>query len=83
MTRTLAACAAALLLTAASARAGDATTTRILPYNAYGATVTVEQGVRVFRPLPPDGHVIVNPGNRTPLSLNVYEPAVPVVRDRR
>lgn len=82
MSRMLAACAAALLATAASARADD-TTTRILPYNVYGATVTVEHGVRVYRPLPPEGHVIVNPGARTPLSLNVYEPGVPLVRERR
>lgn len=75
--------AAALALVAASASAEEPTTTRILPYNAYGATVTVEQGVRVFRPLPADGHVIVNPGNRTPMSLNVYEPGIPMVRERR
>ncbi len=75
--------AAALVLITASASAEEPTTTRILPYNAYGATVTVEQGVRVFRPLPADGHVIVNPANRTPLSLNVYEPGVPLVRERR
>lgn len=74
---------AALVLVVAPAGAEEPTTTRILPYNAYGATVTVEQGVRVFRPLPADGHVIVNPGNRTPLSLNVYEPGIPMVRDRR
>lgn len=83
MTRFLTSCAAALLLAASSAGAQDSTTTRILPYNAYGATVTVEHGVRVFRPLPADGHVIVNPGNRTPLTVNVYEPGVPVIRDRR
>ncbi|WP_334146377.1 hypothetical protein [Hyphomicrobium sp.] len=83
MTRTLAASAVALLLTIASAAAEEPTTTRILPYNIYGATVTVEHGVRVFRPLPADGHVIVNPGNRTPMSLNVFEPGVPLVRDRR
>ncbi len=83
MIRTLAASAAALLLTVASAAAEEPTTTRILPYNVYGATVTVEHGVRVFRPLPADGHVIVNPGNRTPMSLNVYEPGVPLIRERR
>ncbi|WP_072395512.1 hypothetical protein [Hyphomicrobium sp. CS1GBMeth3] len=84
MPRTLMAySAAALALAAAPASAGDSTTTRIVPYNVYGATVTVEQGVRVTRPLPPDGHVIVNPGNRTPLSLNVYEPGVPLVREPR
>jgi hypothetical protein len=54
-----------------------------VPYNAYGATVSIEQGVRVFRPIPADGHVIVNPGNRTPMSVNIYDGAVPVVPDRR
>lgn len=84
MIRTLAACSAATFVLAAwPAGAGDSTTTRIVPYNVYGATVTVEQGVRVIRPLPPDGHVIVNPGHRTPMSLNVYEPGVPLVRERR
>ncbi|WP_295558362.1 hypothetical protein [uncultured Hyphomicrobium sp.] len=83
MTRMLAAGTAALLLASAAARAEEPTTTRILPYNAYGATVTIEQGVRVFRPLPADGHVIVNPGNRTPLSVNIYDGDVPVVRERR
>jgi hypothetical protein len=85
MIRTLAAfsAAVALALAAAPAAAGDAATTRIVPYNAYGANVTVEQGVRVTRPLPPERHVIINPGNRTPLSLNVYEPGVPFVRERR
>lgn len=80
--RSVAAFAAALVLTTASARADDSSVTRILPYNVYGATVTVEHGVRVFRPLPPEGHVIVNPGGRTPLSLNVYEPGVPVIGPR-
>lgn len=83
MARTLAASAVALLFTLTAAHAEEPSTTRILPYNAYGATVSIEQGVRVFRPLPADGHVIVNPGNRTPLSLNVYQGAVPVVREPR
>lgn len=51
-------------------------TTRIETRPFYGATVTLEEGVRVFRPLPPDRHVIINPGAQTPLSLNetnVYE----------
>ena len=79
MTRALVVCAVGLLLATASVRAEEPTTTRITPYNVYGATVTVEHGVRVFRPLPADGHVIVNPGNRTPMSLNIYEPGVPVI----
>lgn len=78
MIRLAAAGAAALLLQLASAAAGDAYTTRIEPTNAYGATVTIEEGVRVFRPLPPDRHVIVNPEGRTPLSLNYYDPATGV-----
>lgn len=54
----------------------DSYTTRIETRPFYGATVTLEEGVRVFRPLPPDRHVIINPGAQTPLSLNetnIYE----------
>lgn len=52
-------------------------TTRIEPRPFYGAVVTLEEGVRVIRPLPPERQVIINPNN-TPLSLgfnetNVYE----------
>ncbi|MEL6225705.1 MAG: hypothetical protein AAFR01_01625 [Pseudomonadota bacterium] len=50
--------------------AGDAKTTRIEPRPYYGATVTIEAGVRVFRPLPPTKHVIINPGSRTPINLS-------------
>ncbi|HML43952.1 MAG: hypothetical protein JNN24_19070 [Hyphomicrobium zavarzinii] len=78
MIRSLSAGAAALLLTAATVQAQDAHTTRIEPSNAYGATVTIEEGVRVFRPLPSERHVIVNPGGRTPLSLNYYDPVTGV-----
>lgn len=39
----------------------------------YGATVTVEAGVRVFRPLPAPSRVIINPGGKTPLSLSFYD----------
>lgn len=85
MIRMLAAASAAVFLSFAAipAGAGESSTTRIIPQNVYGATVTVERGVRVTRPLPPEGHVIVNPGNRTPLSLNIYEPGVPFVQERR
>jgi hypothetical protein len=51
----------------------EAYTTRIEPRVFYGATITLEEGVRVFRPLPPHRHVIINPGNRTPLSLSFNE----------
>lgn len=82
MTRLLAASAgAALLVAAAAAHAGSgAHTTRIEETNAYGATVTIEEGVRVFRPIPSDRHVIVNPGGKTPLSVHTYESDLPPLR---
>ena len=52
-----------------TATAQDATTTRIETRAFYGATVTLEAGVRVFRPLPPHSKVIINPGGATPLHL--------------
>ncbi|MFM1814100.1 MAG: hypothetical protein RLZ98_795 [Pseudomonadota bacterium] len=58
---------------ASAAIAGDAQTVRIEPRPFYGATVTLEAGVRVFRPLPPQKYVIINPDNRTPLSLSLSE----------
>ncbi len=61
--------AAALLLPTA-ALAGKASTTRIETRPFYGATVTLEEGVRVFRPLPYHDRVIINPGGKTPLSLS-------------
>jgi hypothetical protein len=38
--------------------------------------VTIEEGVRVFRPLPRHDRVIVNPGNRTPVTLEIGDPHV-------
>jgi hypothetical protein len=58
---------------AASAALADAVTTRIETRPFYGATVTLEEGVRVFRPLPSHDRVIINPGGKTPLSLGFYE----------
>jgi len=71
----------ATALTAAGAAApafAQNFTTRIETRPFYGAVVTLEEGVRVFRPLPADRQVIINPGGKTPLSLgfnetNVYE----------
>lgn len=85
MIRTLATAGALLLVGAVPTLAQDAHTTRIEPSNVYGATVTIEEGVRVFRPLPSERHVIVNPEGRTPLSLNYYDPVtgVPVRGQRR
>ena len=51
----------------------EAFTTRIEPRPFYGATVTMEEGVRVIRPLPPERQVIINPNNATPLSLGFNE----------
>ena len=64
--------AATMALTTTTALA-EARTVRIEPRPFYGATVTLEEGVRVFRPLPPHERVIINPGSKTPLSLGIYE----------
>ncbi len=71
---TLIAIAATCLSTLAVAQ--DGRTTRIEPRPFYGATVTIEAGVRVFRPLPPTKHVIINPHGSTPLSLGFNETRV-------
>lgn len=44
-------------------------TTRIETKPYYGAVVTIEHGVHVYRPLPPDRFVIINP-DRVPLNLS-------------
>lgn len=69
--------AGAAVIASATASA-QSYTTRIETRPFYGAVVTLEEGVRVFRPLPPERQVIINPGGQTPLSLgfnetNVYE----------
>ena len=67
---------APLLLTAtvlAIPAHAQSSTIRIEPRPYYGATVTVEQGVRVWRPLPPVSHMIINPNNATPLNLNLAD----------
>ncbi len=58
-----------LTTAAAQSAAADASTTRIEPRPFYGATVSIEAGVRVFRPLPPHKNIIINPGNKTPLNV--------------
>lgn len=65
--------AAAVVLLPVSASASDATTTRIETRPFYGATVTLEAGVRVFRPLPPHSKVIINPNGKTPVNLGFEE----------
>lgn len=54
----------------AGAAAGGSHTTRIETKPYYGATVTLEAGkVRVWRPLPPTRHMIINPDGAAPLYL--------------
>jgi len=48
-------------------------TTRIETRPFYGATVTIESGVRVFRGLPPTRHMIINPHGQTPLQLGIQD----------
>ncbi len=62
----------ALLLVGASAAAA-ASLTRIETRPFYGATITLEEGVRVYRPLPPHRQIIINPDGRTPLNLTFEE----------
>lgn len=68
----------ASLVTAAAVSAAmpalaESRTTRIETRPFYGATVTLEAGVRVFRPLPPHDRVIINPNGKTPLHLGFEE----------
>lgn len=56
-----------------SVAADTPSTTRIETRPFYGATVTLEEGVRVFRPLPPHDRIIINPNGRTPLNLSYEE----------
>ena len=58
---------------AVCAALAEPVTTRIETRPFYGATVTLEEGVRVFRPLPRHDRVIINPGGQTPLSLGYYK----------
>lgn len=64
---------AAATLAPAAALAQSPTTTRIETRPFYGATVTLEEGVRVFRPLPPHQRVIINPHGAAPVSLGFEE----------
>lgn len=78
MSKLLPAAIAALagLVLSYPAAASDAKTTRIEPRPFYGAMVTIEEGVRVFRPLPTTKHVIINPDGATPLHLGFNETTV-------
>lgn len=65
----------ALVAGGTSAAFAQSSTIRIEPRPVYGATVTIEEGVRVFRPLPPEKYVIVNP-NGTPVNIGISEQRV-------
>lgn len=69
--KSLLAAAGLSLVLGVSAQAGD--TTRIVHDEPYGAIVTKEAGVLVFRGLPPTRKVIVNPEGKTPLELKQTE----------
>jgi hypothetical protein len=56
---------------AGTALAQQASTTRIETRPYYGAVVTIEHGVRVYRPVPPTQHLIINPDGKTPLELDI------------
>ncbi len=66
--------AAALSLSAAAVAPAlaQSSTIRIEPRPYYGAVVTLEQGVRVWRPLPPTSHMIINPTG-APVHINVTD----------
>lgn len=67
---------ASLAAAALPASAADSVTTRIEPRPYYGAVVTVENGVRVYRPLPHHDRVIINPSN-APVYLGIQDrPAI-------
>lgn len=65
---------AALAAFVGAAQAEPAHTTRIESRPISGATVTVENGVRVWRPIPPTTHLIINP-DKAPLVLSVENPS--------
>ncbi|WFE90818.1 hypothetical protein K1718_05590 [Roseibium porphyridii] len=73
---------AALAAVSSTAVLAESGTVRILHDEPYGAIVTKEAGVLVFRALPPTRKVVVNPGGKTPLELkhtDVRETKVVVV----
>jgi len=63
----------AVSLIASASIANAQSTTRIETRPFYGATVTLEEGVRVFRPLPRHDRVIINPNDQAPVSLQFRE----------
>jgi protein-L-isoaspartate O-methyltransferase len=62
---------AALTAIGTTAVSAEAVTTRIETRPYYGATVTIEQGVRVWRPLPPHDRIIINPGAKASVNFDI------------
>ncbi len=68
--------AIAAALVGSSVLAGSAAsqeTIRIETRPYYGAVVTIESGVRVFRPLPRTSKVIINPHGQANVAVNVND----------
>jgi hypothetical protein len=65
---------AGVSLASATLPAKAQSTTRIESRPFYGATVTVEEGVRVFRPLPPQGRFIIKADGTDALALGSSQP---------
>jgi hypothetical protein len=65
---------AGVSLASATLPAKAQSTTRIESRPFYGATVTVEEGVRVFRPLPPHDRFIIKADRTEALSLGSSQP---------
>ena len=61
----------ALVLSTLSSYAQDNSVTIIETRPFYGATVTIERGVRVTRAFPSNKHIIINPFGETPLRLSI------------
>jgi hypothetical protein len=61
-----------LLLAAAGPAQADAVTTRIETRPYYGAIVTVEQGVRVWRALPPHDRIIIVPESAKNVKVHIH-----------
>ncbi len=70
--RTLIAAALSVSAAAVTPVLAQSSTIRIEPRPYYGAVVTLEQGVRVWRPLPPTSHMIINPTG-APVHVNVTD----------